>query len=235
MGLESFCRNEQVPHRNHGPARQRLHHANFSESSDSPLLYAPLSEARAELQSTLEEIAEAAQKGDLEGNYGVGDYFLHDTNTGHSYDVALAPNKTDLLVRLPHQEILSKLVQVLAASDPFESEQAFQLDAARTALDFGLADHRNTFAIILPSQDGPSWDKHAIAPSSMGGATATRFVNQICARANHEHAAIDEVGSDDDGSSVGERIELYLEETGFTASQTAKETSELRAPGPLRA
>ena len=191
-------------------------HASFSEGSSSPLLYSLLSEARAELQSTLKDVAEAAQNGSMGSDYRVADYFLHDTQTGYSYDVAWSLDKTDLLVRLSHQEILSTLVQLLAAPDPAEGEYAFQLDAARTALDFGLADHRNTFAIILPSHDGPRWDKHAIAPNSMAGATATDFVNQVCARANQEQAAIDEETADDDGSSVAERIDLYLEEAGFT-------------------
>lgn len=191
-------------------------HASFSENSSSPLLYSLLSEARTELQSTLKDVADAAQNGSMDDNYRVADYFLHDTKTGHSYDVAWAPKKTDLLVRLSHQEILSKLVQLLAAPDPAAGEYAFQLDAAKTALEFGLADHRNTLAIILPSQDGPNWDKHAIAPRSMGGATATDFVNQVCARANQEQAAIDDETAVDDGTSVAERIDLYLEEAGFT-------------------
>lgn len=193
----------------------RTDHLSLSENSSSPPLYPFLSEARVDLQSTLKHLVGAARD-HMDGDHRVTNYFLRDTTTGRSYDVAWAPNITNLLVRLSHQEILSNLVQLLGASDLDASEYAFQLDAATTALDFGLTDHRKTFAIVLPSQDGPRWDKHAIAPNGIDGAAATDLINRVCARANQDQAAIDDETSNDDELSVGERIDLYLEEVGFT-------------------
>lgn len=189
-------------------------HFSFADGSDEPDLYPLLSGARAELESTLKDIAEAARNGNMEEDHSVADYFLHDTKTNRMYDVAWGPEKADLLVRISHQDALSTLVQALA--QPAGADHEFHLDVAKTALDFGLVDHRNTVAIVLPSQDGPRSDKHALAPSSMGSAPALAFVNEACTSANDLQEAIDAGGVDDDGMSVSERIDAYLEEAGFT-------------------
>jgi len=191
-------------------------HFSFTEGSDDPELYPLLSDARGELESTLKEIAEAARNGDVEEDHSVADYFLHDTKTNRTYDVAWGPEKADLLVRISHQDALSKLVEALAQPDAAGADHEFHLDVAKTALEFGLVDHRNTVAIVLPSQDGPRSDKHTLAPSSMGGALALAFVNEACTSANDLQEAIDTGGVDDDGMSVSERIDAYLEEAGFT-------------------
>lgn len=191
-------------------------HSSHAEGTDQPQLYPLLSEARAELQTTLQDVAEAVQAGHMDDDYPVTDYFLHDTQTGRSYDVAWAPDKSNILVRVSHEEALAQLVKLLAEATSPAEERAFQLDVAKTALDFGLADHRNTVAILLPSQDGPKWDKYAIAPSSMAAAVALSFVDQASARANDLQTAIDLGGIDDDELTVADRIDAYLEEAGFT-------------------
>lgn len=191
-------------------------HCSHVDGGDQPLLYPVLSEARAELQSNLKDVAPAVQGGHMEDDYRASDYFLHDTQTGRSYDVAWEPAKGDLLVRVSHQEVLSQLVTLLAEPGRPAEEHAFLLDMAQTALQFGLADHRDTVAILLPSEDGPNCDKYAIAPSSMAGAVALTFVDQACARANDHQAAIDSGGFDDDEMTVADRIDTYLEEAGFT-------------------
>lgn len=187
-----------------------------AEVTDQPLRYPLLSEARAELQSTLKDVAQAVQDGHMDDDYRVTDYFLHDTQTGRSYDVAWAPAKDALLVRMSHEAALSQLVKLLAEPACATEERAFRLDLAKTALEFGLADHRNTVTILLPSQDGPNWDRHAIAPSSMAGALAVAYVDDACARANALQAAIDEGERNDDELAVADRIDAYLEEAGFT-------------------
>ena len=191
-------------------------HSSHAEGTDEPQLYPLLSEARAELQTTLQDVAEAVQAGDMDDEYPVTDYFLHDTQTGRSYDVAWAPAKSNILVRVSHAEALAQLAQLLAEPTSPDEERAFQLDVAKTALEFGLADHRDTVTILLPSQDGPKWDKHAIAPSSMAGRFALLFVDQASALANELQAAIDSGEFDDDGLTVAERIDAHLEEAGFT-------------------
>lgn len=154
--------------------------------------------------------------GHMDDDYPVTDYFLHDTQTGRSYDVAWAPDKSSVLLRISHEEALAQLVKLLAEQTCPAEERAFQLDVAKTALDFSLADHRDTVAILLPSQDGPNWDKYATAPSSMAGAVALSFVDQASLRANDLQAAIDVDGFDDDELTVADRIDVYLEEAGFT-------------------
>lgn len=49
----------------------------------------------------------------------------------------------------------------------------------------------------------------------MAGAVALSFVDQACARASDLQAAIDMGGFDDD-LTLGDRIDAYLEEAGFT-------------------
>lgn len=193
-----------------------IDHSSHAEGTDQPQLFPLLSEARAELQTTLQDVAEAVQAGDMDDDYPVTDYFLHDTQTGRSYDVAWAPAKSNLLVRVSNEDALAQLVQLLAEPTCPAEERAFQLDVAKTALEFGLVDHRETVAILLPSQDGPNWDKHAIAPSSMAGRVALLFVDQASALANELQAAIDLGEFDDDGLTVAERIDAHLEEAGFT-------------------
>lgn len=151
----------------------------------------------------------------MEDEYNVTDYFLHDTKTLHDYDVVWAPGRKDLLVRVSHQATVSQLLQLLVEPTGAADERVFQLDLARTAPDFGIADHTDTVAVLLPSQDGPRSDKHAIAPS-MAGALAVAFVNEACVRANDLQAAIDQGSFDNDGMRVCDRIDLYLEEAGFT-------------------
>lgn len=180
-----------------------------------PTLYPLLSEARAELQEHLKDVAEAAAQDHLEDDHSVADYYLHDTKTGTTYDLAWGPGKVDLLVRVSHAEVLSALAAA-ATAGAADGQLAFRLDVAKTAAEFGCTDHRNTQVVLMPSQDGPNWDKHAIAPSSMTSPEAIKFVNDACARANDLQEAIDTGGWDDDGVSVRDRIDLYLEEAGFT-------------------
>lgn len=191
-------------------------HSSHAEGTDQPQRYPLLGQARAELQTTLQDVAEAVQAGHMDDDYAVTDYFLHDTQTGRSYDLAWAPDKSSILVRISHEEALAQLVQLAAEPACPAEERVFQLDVAKTALEFGVADHRDTVAILLPSQDGPNWDKYAIAPSSMAGAVALDFVDQASARANDLQAAIDLGGFDDDELTVADRIDAYLEEAGFT-------------------
>jgi len=193
-----------------------IDHSSHAEGTDQPILYHLLSEARAELQSALKDVAEAVQEGHRDDEYLVTDYFLHDTQTGRSYDLAWAPAKDALLVRVSHEAALSQLVKLLAEPACPAEERAFHLDVAKTSLEFGLADHRDTVAILIPSQDGPNWDRHAIAPSSMAGALAVAYVDDACARANALQAAIDECELEDDGMTVSDRIDAFLEEAGFT-------------------
>lgn len=191
-------------------------HSSYVGGSDEPQLYPVLSQARVELQTTLQDVGRAVHAGHMNDDYPVTDHFLHDTQTGRSYELAWAPEKNDLLVRISHAEALAQVVRAVAEDGCSAEERAFQFDVAKTALEFGLMDHGNTVAVLLPSQDGPNWDKHAIAPSSMAGAVAIAFVDQACARANALQAAIDEGELDDDEGSVSERIDAYLEEAGFT-------------------
>jgi len=191
-------------------------HASHAEGADRPLLYPSLSEARIELQSTLKDVVQAVQEGHMGDDYLVTDYYLHDTQTGRSYDVAWAPAKDVLLVRVSHEAALSQLVKVLSEPVCAAEERAFHLDVAKTALEFGLADHRDTVAILIPSVDGPNSDRYAIAPSSMAGAVAVAFVDDACTRANFAQAAVDEGRLEDDELTVADRIDTHLEEAGFT-------------------
>jgi hypothetical protein len=184
-----------------------------NEGTNEPMLYALLSDARAELQAHLKDVTEAAATNAMESDHNVADYYLKDTKTGTTYSVAWAPGATDLLVKISHMAALAGLATAFTAGG---DELVFQLDAAKTAADFGYTDHRDTVVVLLPSQDGPTWDKHAIAPSSMLKQQAIAFVNDACARANRRSSAIDDGTEYDDGISVSDRINLYLEEAGFT-------------------
>lgn len=180
----------------------------------TPLMRPTLSAARAELQEHLRDAAQAAAMGHLDDEHSVADYYLQDTATGQSYEVAWGPGKSDLLVRISHAAVLQALAAAVAAGKTGD-EVAFELDAAQTAAQYGLEDHRRTHVVLLPSQDGPNWDKHVIAPSSMPGPDALKLVNDTCARANVDQARIDLGFADDDEISVADRIDVYLEEQGF--------------------
>lgn len=185
------------------------------DSTGEPTLYASLSQARAELQTHLKDVKDAVAQDEMEDDHNVADYFLYDTKTSQAYSVVWGPGQTDLLVVISHETALSSLATAIAAGGA-DSELAFQLDVAKTAAEFGCADHRNTVVVLLPSQDGPQWDKHAIAPSSMSQQQALEFVDHRSALAKDLQAAIDMEGWDDDGLNVADRIDLYLEEAGFT-------------------
>jgi hypothetical protein len=65
-----------------------IDHGSHAEGTDQSQLYPLLSTARAELQTTLQDIGEAVQAGHIGNDYHVCDQFLHDTQTGRFYDVA---------------------------------------------------------------------------------------------------------------------------------------------------
>lgn len=178
------------------------------------LTHSTLSAARAELEEHLRDAAQAAAMGHLDDEHSVSDYYLHDTATGQSYEVAWGSGKSDLLVRVSHAAVLQALAAAVAAGKTGD-DLAFELDAAQTAAQYGLEDHRRTHVVLLPSQDGPNWDKHVIAPSSMPGLDALKLVNDTCAQANMYQARIDLGVVEDDEITVAERIDACLEEQGF--------------------
>lgn len=189
------------------------------EATGGPALHSLLSEARVGLEAHLKDVAEAVALGAMEAEHNAADYYLHDTRTGTTYNVAWGPGKKDLLVVVSHKAALAALASATSDSSA-HGDLAFQLDVAKTAADFGCDNHQDTFVILLPSQDGPKWDKHVIAPSSMTNHAALEFVNNASVRANDLQAAIDTGGWEDDGVSVSDRIDLYLEEAGFKVLST---------------
>lgn len=189
------------------------------EATGGPALHSLLSEARAELQAHLKDVAEAVSLGAMEAQHNAADYCLHDTRTGTTYNVAWGPGKVDLLVMVSHKAALAALAA--AASDSrAPDELGFQLDVAKTAAEFGCDAHQDTVVVLLPSGDGPNWDKQAIAPSSMTNHQAIEFANDASSRANELQAGIDAEEYENDGVSVSDRIDLYLEEAGFKVLST---------------
>ncbi|WP_027866303.1 hypothetical protein [Massilia alkalitolerans] len=192
---------------------------NSGAQDGSPSTHPTLGAARAELEDHLREAELASAMGHLDGEHSVADYYLHDTATDDAYDVAWGPGKSALLVRVSHAAVLKVLADAVAEGKA-ENELAFELDAAQTVLRYGMEDHRRTQVVLLPPQDGPNWDKHVIAPSSMLAHEALAAVNEVSARANAAQARIELGFVDDDGMKLGERIEEYLGEAGFvTLSQ----------------
>lgn len=183
--------------------------------NDSPVLFSQLNEARLDLQDDLESLREAVREGNISDGYSVRDFAIREIATGRIIPVAWDVTETNLLLRVSMRTLVENLAAVLA-DDVTPERRAFLAEFANTALQHGIDDRSHDAFIVLPSHDGPRYDKHAIAPTGLSRGEAVDYVNTVTARANRLDAEHEYGGIDEEGTPVGEYIEQALEEAGFT-------------------